>query len=233
MDPGEAYIPVMVGNRFRIAVTDHVPLVKEQRLTAKGTNSFDIMRHEDDRSALFLERPDRAHALLAEVGVADGERFVDDETGGFGVVGDGECEAHDHSGGICLDRFVDEFAKFREVDDPFFLALDFFPAHAEKKAVHIDVLSARHFRVEARPELQEPSDFSRNGYCAAVGQQDAGQNFKQRRFPGAVRPDDSESFAVRDTEADVLERLVRRMEGTPEDDFFQSVGRFGVELETL
>jgi hypothetical protein len=58
-----------------------------------------------------------AEALLLEVGVAHGQRLVDDEDVGIDMRDDREGEAHGHAGGVGLDGLVDELADIGEGQD--------------------------------------------------------------------------------------------------------------------
>ncbi|MHB8913391.1 MAG: hypothetical protein ACYC4I_00005, partial [Minisyncoccota bacterium] len=68
------------------------------------------MTHEQDGATIFLgDFFHLAHALLLELGIADGEDLVDDEYVGLHVRGDRESEADVHAARVVLDGRVEEF----------------------------------------------------------------------------------------------------------------------------
>jgi hypothetical protein len=83
-----------------------------------------IVRDEQDGHAARAELVHLAHAALAEVDVADGERFVNEQDFGVYVDGNGEGQAHDHAARVRLDGLVDEVADLGEVLDLLVAAVD-------------------------------------------------------------------------------------------------------------
>ena len=87
--------------------------------------------------------------------VADGERLVNDEDVRLDAGGDGEGEADEHPRRVGLDGLVDERADLGEAldvwEEPFGLAA----RESHQRGVHVDVLDARAFRVEARAEFEQ------------------------------------------------------------------------------
>ena len=73
------------------------------------------VRHEEDRDAALAEFVNLTHAALAEIYVANSERFVDKEDLRINVDCNSECEAHAHAAGVRLNRLVDEIADLREL----------------------------------------------------------------------------------------------------------------------
>ena len=69
--------------------------------------------------------------------------------------GDREREADVHAAGVALHRRVDELLDVGELDDLVELAFDLGLAHAEDRAVQVDVLASGQLGVEAGADLQQ------------------------------------------------------------------------------
>ena len=90
--------------------------------------------------------------------VADGQHFIHDQDFRVQVGGDGEGEADVHAAAVALDGRVQELLDAGEVHDGVELAGDLAAAHAQDRAVEVDVLAARQFRVEAGADFQQAAD---------------------------------------------------------------------------
>ena len=71
--------------------------IEQAGAVADRLDSGGRVRHEQDRLALRLERLQRAHALLLEVVVADGEDLVEQQDVGLEVGRNREAEPHVHA----------------------------------------------------------------------------------------------------------------------------------------
>jgi len=165
------------------------------------------MRNEQDSSA--FTGGDVFHlsdGFLLELGIADGEDFVHDEDLGIEEGCYGEAKTDSHTGGITLHWGVDIALTTGEIDDLVQLGLDLITRHAEDGAVHEDVLATRHLAMEAGADLQERTDTTVSTDSASGGAGDAGEEFEQSRFAGAVLTDDADDIALLDLEIDVAER---------------------------
>ncbi|HEY6776296.1 MAG TPA: hypothetical protein VI122_07275, partial [Thermoleophilaceae bacterium] len=74
----------------------------------KSSDRAEVMTDEENGSALVGEFGHPCDATALELGVADGEDFVDDDDVGFEVGGDGEGEPQVHAGGVALEGGVEE-----------------------------------------------------------------------------------------------------------------------------
>ena len=101
---------------------------------------------------------DLAEAFLLELGVADREHLVDDQDLGFEMRGDGKGETHIHAGRVALDRGVEKFLDLGKGDDLVEFPADLGAAHAENRAIEIDILAAGELRVKPGADLQEARD---------------------------------------------------------------------------
>ena len=75
------------------------------------------MRTQEERAAVAEIALHPGDAFLLERFVADREHLVGDEDVGRERGRDREAQAHDHAGGIVLDRIVDVLADVGERDD--------------------------------------------------------------------------------------------------------------------
>ena len=146
------------------------------------------------------------YTLPLKLRVPHGKHFVDDEDLRFEVGGYGEAQAHFHAGGVELDGRVDILLHPAEVDDLVKFAVDLAAGHAEDGAVHIDVLAARQFGVEAGADLQQGGDAPSQVDLPAGRLGDAREDLQQGAFPCAVMPDDAQHFPLLHVEVDVFQR---------------------------
>ena len=147
-----------------------------------------------------------AKAFFLELGVADGEHLVDDQDLRLQMGGDGEGEAHIHARGIALDRGVEEFLDLGEGDDLVEFLADLGAAHAEDRTIQIDVLPPGQFGVKTGADLEQARDPAPERDPAGGRLGDAGKDFEQGRFAGAVAADDAEDLALLHLEADIVQR---------------------------
>ena len=119
------------------------------------------------------------------------------------VGGHGEAEPYLHAGGVELHRGVNIFLHAGEVHDFIEFAVYFPAGHAEDGTVHVDIVPAGEFGVEAGAYLEQGTDAACDGYTPVGGFGDAGEDFEQGALPGAVVPDDAEHFALLHFEVDV------------------------------
>ena len=122
------------------------------------------------------------------------------------VGGDGEGQPHIHAARVALDRRVDEPVDLGERDDLVELASDLAAAHAEDRAVEVDVLPAGQLGVEAGADLQQAADPARGSRRGrSVGSVIRREDLQQRALAGAVAADDADHLARLHLEARVLE----------------------------
>jgi hypothetical protein len=108
------------------------------------------MTHEEDGAAFMTGNIlHLADGFFLELGIADGQDFIDDEDFRFHESGHGEAQTDGHARGVAFDGGVDVTGHAGEVDDVVELAVDFLSRHAHDRAVHVDVLAACHLGVES------------------------------------------------------------------------------------
>ena len=174
---------------------------------AESFNRSHIMRNEQDCST--FSGGDVFHladGFLLELGIADGEDFVHDEDLRIQEGCYGKAQTDSHTGGITLHRGVDITFTAGEIDDLVQLGLDLMTRHAKDGAVHKDILPAGHLAMEACADLQERTDTTVGTDSAGSRAGDAGEEFEQSRFAGAVLTDDADDIALLDLEIDVAKR---------------------------
>ena len=146
---------VVVQNVRRRSVFDDATGAQEYRARAERAHRRRVVRDEEDCRAALLNLLDASEAAVLEDRVADGERLVNDEYVRLDVGGDGEGEADEHAARIRLDGLVYERADFGEAFDVWEESVGLAARESHQRGVHVDVLDARTFRVEARAEFQE------------------------------------------------------------------------------
>src|SRR5262249_55102476 len=102
-------------------------------------------------------------------------------------------------------RSVHELLDPRELDDVRVLALDLAPAHAENRAVEVDVLAAGELRVEPGADLEEAADPPADLGAAAGGRRDPGQDLEKGGLAGAVAADHAQHFTLPDGKGDPVQ----------------------------
>ena len=158
--------------------------------------------------------------------VAHGEHFVDQEQVGFRVDGDGEAQAHVHSGRIVLDRRVDELAQLRIAHDAVQPIVDLGATKAVDRAVEVNVFPASQVQLETGAQFQQRGKASADDQLAVSGFKNAGDEFEQRALAGTVGTDNAHAVAARNGERDVAQRPedVGRRLGAPkqaDEEFLQ------------
>ncbi|HEX4184759.1 MAG TPA: hypothetical protein VHY78_02750, partial [Stellaceae bacterium] len=91
-------------------------IIHPNHSVAQGSDLLHIMRNHDQRAAApkgFHE----GEAFLSEGGIADGQRFIDDQDVGFGVSADRERQPRAHAGGIEPHRLIDKRADRGKLGD--------------------------------------------------------------------------------------------------------------------
>jgi hypothetical protein len=144
-------------------------------------------------------------ALMLEVGVADGQRLVDDQDVGPARGGDAERQAHLHARRVHAHRLVDVVADVGERFDLRHQRDDFIDPQADQLAGHQRVLAAGEIGVETHAQFQQRRHAALDRHASRGRLRGAGNELEQRALAGAVDADDAHRFARRELEADVLQ----------------------------
>src|SRR5205807_6246478 len=84
--------------------------------------------------------------------------------------------------------------------------IGFAPRQSEQRRVHVNVLDASEFRIEAGAQFEQRCDAPLMQNFTVGWFQRPRNDLKQRRLATAVRPDEADSGAALDFEADVPQR---------------------------
>src|SRR5689334_9673743 len=95
---------------------------------------------------------------------------------------------HVHTTRITLHRGIKKLLDFSKADNLVKLAIDLGLAHAENRAVEIDVLATREFRMKTRADFQERSNAAIDVCAPACWTSDARQDFQKRALAAPFRP---------------------------------------------
>ena len=101
--------------------------------------------------------------------------------------------------------------------------------------VEVDVLDAVHVGMKAGPQLAQAGDAAVDGDRAAVGKEDAGEQFERGAFAAAVFADEADGFPLLDVERNVFEdpALVVAVPFAKEQAFFQRSISVVIDLESF
>jgi len=219
----------------------HVPdearlaVVEPHGLIAEVRGESHRVGHEGDRRAPLPQPIEVVEALPLELLVTHRDDLVDDEDLRVEVHRDREAEPHVHSGGVDLDRRVDERTDVRELDDLLDGGIDLALPHPEDRPVEVDVLAAREFAVEAGTELEKGRDASVHQQAAGARPVDPRQDLQHRRLPGAVVADEAEGGPALDVEAHVVKCLEERRtsRAAPDEPLLDGVAALVLQGEHL
>src|SRR5271157_3026762 len=110
----------------------------------------------------------------------------------------GKGKAHVHATGIALDGRVNEFLHFSKVHDLIELAINLFAAHAENRAIEVDVLTPSQFRVKASAHFQQTGDAAFDLDFAGGRCSNTRENLEKCTLAGSITSDNAEHFALLD-----------------------------------
>src|SRR6266508_4754506 len=117
------------------------------------------MRDQQNGSAAVDNFVHLRKALLLKFGIAHGEHFIDNEYLRVEVRGHGECQPHIHTTRVMFDRSFEKLLSAREINDFIKLRVDLAPAHAQDRAVQINILTASEVRMKAGANVEKTSYF--------------------------------------------------------------------------
>ena len=225
--------PVARDRLVRRPVVDLLAGREEDRPLAQPLDRLRVVRDEQDRAALVLERRDDAEALALEVLVADREDLVEEQHVGLQERGDREPEPHRHPARVRADRPVDRVLDLGERDDLVEALADLGAAQALDRPVQVDVLAAAEVRVEAGAELEQRADAAVDLHGARRRLDDPGEHPQQRRLARAVAADQADGLAGRDLGRDVAQRPDVLAAGAParDDEILERARLAGMDAE--
>ena len=140
---------VLIDGVFRRALHDDFSVEHEGGAIGQTFDQTKIVRNKEDRDVLAAQLFKFLHASAGEDGVADGERFVDNQDFGIDVNGSGKGQADVHAAGVFFDRAIDELTDFGEGFDAWKGVFQFLARESQDFAIEIDIFAAGEFRIEA------------------------------------------------------------------------------------
>ena len=169
----EGRVLVLSDYVVRRAGGDDLAVAQQQHAVAQSLDGAQVVRDENYCSPGTLQVADALKALGLERSVADRQNFVEQEYIGVEVRGDGEAEAHVHPRREAFDGRVEKLTDARELDDAVELLGYPASAHAEYRAVQINVLAPGQLRVEAGADFDEGGEATVNRDLAGGRSRDA------------------------------------------------------------
>src|SRR5439155_18464283 len=163
------------------------------------------MRNEKNSATLARDFAHFAKAFSLKGDVADGQYFVCNKDFGIEMRSHGECQSQVHSAGVALDRNIQKFSNLGKVYDCFKAAVDFGFAHAQYRAVEINIFPAGQLGVKSSANLEQAAQASakRDAAFGRIG--NLGNNFQQGTLAGAIAAENPDNVALRNFEANIVE----------------------------
>src|SRR5580704_8529112 len=138
------------------------------------------------------------HAALAEIDIADRERFVHQQDLGVDVNRYCERETNCHATGVGFNRLVHKVADLSELFDLVELRIDLAPGKTEDRGIHVDIVSPAELWVETRAKFEQRRYSPPHGYFSFAGVQNPGDHLQESTFPGPVFAHNAERFGSSD-----------------------------------
>ncbi len=113
---------------------------------------------------------------------------------------DREPEPHLHAARVTLHGCVQELLDTGKIDDLIERRVDLALAHAENRAVEVDVFPPGQLLVKSGSYLEQASYPAVYPHASVGWCRDARQNFQQCRLAGAISADNAENLAARQFE---------------------------------
>src|SRR5215467_10515705 len=190
----------------RWAIRDNLPALHQQHAITQRLHGVQVMRDEDDRPTCPSQRAHSIKALLLEAQVADSQHFVQEQNLRLQMGNDRKPQSDVHSGGVPLDRYVDELPDLREVDNTLELSPDLASRHAQDRSIQVYVLPTGQLRMESRPHLDQRRRPPIDRDLPRRGRRDACQQLQYRALAGTIVANDPESLPALDLEAHLSQR---------------------------
>ena len=163
------------------------------------------MGHQDNRFARIpLDLRKEIVAFALECLVPHSKHLVKHKDIPLGFDGNRERKPYLHAGRIIFKLLVHEFFKLGEFNDIIVHTVNFPAREAQQRTVQIYIFTPRQLRVETDAKLNERHEFTRNRDLTLFRIVYLGNDLKERRFPAAVTPDDTEELALVDIKTDIF-----------------------------
>lgn len=162
---------------------------------------------EQDCGSAFHQLFHSCLALLLELVVAHGEDLVHHQNVRADLRGDGKAQPGDHTGGIVLDRHVDELPQLGKVHDFLEICVHKLPVVAHDGAVHINILPGGQVHVKARAQFNQGGNGAIDPDPSLACAQDSGNDFQHGALAAAVPTDQRHGFSPLNGKGHIFERI--------------------------
>lgn len=181
------------------------PAVQEQSPGAECGYRRDIVTDEQHGATAFGDFAHFPQTPFLELGITDGEDFVQDQDFRVQVRCDGESEPDVHAGGVAFHRGVNKPFQAGKGDDFVKLPGDFSFRHAKDSPIEEDVLAPGEVGMEASADFKQAADAPFKPDLALGGSGNPAENLEESGFAGAIAPNDTEDLALSDFEGNVTQ----------------------------
>ena len=206
VEAAQAAAAVQLDGMLHRAVVGEPALFQIHAAIAQLGDGAHVMADVQHRAAVPGHVAHLIDALLLKRQIAHGQHLVADQQVGGEMRRHREGELDVHARRIALDRRVDELLDLGELDDLPELGVHLCAAHAEDRAVEIDIVPAGQLVVEAGADFQQAGHAAMDADFALGGRGDAGDELQKRGFARAVQAHDGQRVAAVDAEAHVVQR---------------------------
>src|SRR6185312_8025728 len=117
-----------------------------------------------------------------------------------------ECQPQIHSAGVALHRDIQKLSNLGKLDDRVKAAVDFGFAHAEYRAIEVNIFPPRQLGMESGANLEQAAQSPAKSNAALSGIGDLGNNFQQSTLACAIAAKNPDNIALSNFEADIIER---------------------------
>src|SRR5262245_21745337 len=167
-------------------------------------DSFQVVRHEQDRDPLLFELLYASNTTLLEENVADGKSLVHDENVGIHVDGHSESQPDEHATRVRFDRSVDEITNLGKLLDRRNAIARLRISEAQNRCIEVNIFATRELWVESRAQFKERGDPAADFDSAGRGPDHARDHSQERAFTRAILSNNAETTPTLDGEVNFL-----------------------------
>ena len=181
-------------------------MIQPDHFLAKPANLVELVADKDDGAAAAGDFTHLPQAFFLKYHISHSQNLINQQRLGLQVGGDGKCQARLHSAAVMFQRRIDKISDLGKGHDLIELAIDFFFAHAENRAVQVGVFAARQLRVKTGAHFEEAPHPAMDFSMSDRGMRDPGKNLQQCGFSRPIPADQAHHFAPAQFERDVAQR---------------------------
>ena len=193
-------------DQLRIALHHHIPFFQPQDMIAEPDNRRNIVGYIQKccPSGKHLLHP--CIAALSEIRIPYRKHLITDQDLRIDHRRDRKPQASLHSGGIILDRGVEEALKLRELDNFIEMLLHEFSRMSEHRPIQKDILSRRQLLIKARTEFDHRCNLPPDLNGSLIRLQNACDHLEQRTLTGTICPDQPPGLTPLHMKIHILQR---------------------------